>query len=63
MRWGLIGAGVALLLLGPVGLYVVLTYAYQGEPPWVGPLFYASIGAPILGLALVVAGLMVRRRG
>jgi hypothetical protein len=64
MRWSwwLIGTGVAMLLLGPLGLYVVLSYAWQGEPAWLAPLLYASLGAPVLGLGLVVTGLIVRWR-
>jgi hypothetical protein len=65
---GLIWAGVVLLLVGAAGygggfLYG-LRFAYrpEDEPPWLGPLFPASIGVAVLGLLLLAVGLFGRRR-
>jgi hypothetical protein len=32
------------MVLGPFGLYVVLSYAWQGEPSWLILLFDVSVG-------------------
>ena len=61
-KWWLIGVGVALVAFFPLGWYVILTYAYQPEPPWLGALYYATNAAPVLGVGLVVAGFLLRRR-
>jgi hypothetical protein len=51
-----------MFLFGPIGLFLVLSYAWQGEPPWLVPLFYTSLVAPVVGIGLLVAGVIVPRQ-
>jgi uncharacterized membrane protein len=55
-EWWLSRVGIGLLLLG-----VVFSFAYSVERGWIGPPVRVGVGVA-LGLALVAAGLSVRRR-
>jgi hypothetical protein len=63
---GLFWPGVALLVGGALGyggafLYG-LRFAYrEDQPAWLEPLFQICLGAGVLGLALVLAGVVARR--